>query len=1599
MKKFENPALKRFASAILIFVVAISCFQGIAFAEEETPSVAEDMTLSEIEDADGTEMEICMEEETLPVETVYESQEEIYRVIYEDDFEDVQGELPQNAYTKKEGATDFMVAENFIGYHGWTLGGPDAAIQNSLNIFQIDADPDPEKSGNKVLKFQKLPSQIGTNDNLHTNTHMKKTFEGTIEYAVIKISFDMYYTKNVHTIEAFNFSLAPFLDRFRSEYYTVRGGTTYNYNASEKEIMFNQPNKWHKFELYLNYDKNTVSVYVDDTQIGPIQKVTSIEPFYRLLMFQERGQHASKNAFRIDNLRIVHQASPLYVNFEEISNGQTTDNVVSDLNLISKNDKYAFEWTSSNPEVLTDDGVVLVPDFLDASVKLTAKVKDLLSGDVIDEQIFNLTVPFNGNILWYEDFEDAEPDTDLVVDANSGYKDWRVIPNLTVNGEFSTVERAAAEGTFLRIKKDPQNPSNKALNVARKLNHSYHTSPVDGKEITDWVGRLKFPAENEFTKDMVYFGGRINISMNNGRIRMGNFFGALYNDRWEPSADFNSGAEIVFTEEEKALFKLKKWNTFGVLMNFFDHKAQLYINSQPVGPEVFMSLSKIDLIEINIPRAGWGGDNYLDDVHFKRHIKTNEEWLKLAIDKIDVEYDKAGITQSVVLPSTSLYGTSIEWTSSDPEVIATDGAIKRPIGEDKDVVLTANVTREGTTFTKDFEITVKGYSEVEYISENLSFEDIGNGQHSWHITEDLSLTDNFNSASISWESSNTDVLKHDGTVILPDSDIPVTLKGIFTSPDGTFTRKYNLVIAGRGKVLHLEDFSAPTTEGQSVDGWNGWTIATPYKLPSINAVIRKDVNDTLKPYDEAEKVLSISRYMTSAEGVVCNQKVNMAFPKKVDAEIMRIDFDCLFRDEKTTLYVELDGMNRHYGISQTGMGLKVLPEHPYGKTLSTNKWHHFTIEINRYTSEYTLYLDYEKLNDEPVYEPGAYSIDGLNFYSNHKTAGVHETFMIRNIMVRDITLDPKEAVLRAEEALEQPVIDYETGKVNLPLYGVENTEVSWTSSDAEIIGADGRVTKPRVEKTVVLTAKVEKNGEFINKDFSYRVQASSGNETPTVEILEIIASQLNEEDITDERRFRLTKNLELPTEITDGRASDIGGVDITWESNYPAIINNKGEIFRQPYEAAATLTATISSKTNPEIKATKDLKFAVDAGAEILVQYLYDDMEESYAGSEISSWSTMQLRAREANTEYGTQVFADKAPTDRYLPYDEANKAMFLNRYTNAKYDMVTGMSHTMLLHPKTGENYHGDFLVLDFRVQFRNAGDIIKGEIYCIDGTYITITPTSINVDGFMNKKFGTALEPLVWHDVSFYYDIKSYRLDIYINGEKVTDDPIEYGSGSQPFFHQWRLFCDHMNYIVVDEMRVRRFSLPDAETVVTDALARIELETSLNEDVKLPSYVGNCSVSWKSSDDGVVSGGGKINPSSSVDKKATLTAVVRYENVVKTKSFDVTVPAQTSYKMAYEIKNISVSDNKISSICAVKQNAFEGKAKLMVAVYDRNEFVNFYVYDVSDSPEGASFSVNTDISLASCTNSKVTAYMVDGDRDNETISNLQIYRKEKSI
>lgn len=1579
MIKTVNSIIKKFVSSALSFVMVLSCFSGLVFAEEaDVVSGEENIPLNqEFSSLALTEQQSLSSDEP-----------EVYRVIYEDDFEDVEGLLPQNVYTKKEDATNFLDAESFIGYHGWTLGGPDAAIQNSLDIFQIDADPEPEKSGNKVLKFQRQPSQIGTNDNLHTNTHMKKTFENPIDNAVVKISFDMYYTKNSIANEAFNFSLAPFLDKFRSEYYTVRGGKTYNYNADEKQIMFNQPNKWHKFELYLNYDINRVSVYVDDTQIGPIHSVTTIEPFYRLLMFQERGQHASKNIFRIDNLRIVHQAAPLYVSFAEISNGQDKDNITGNLNLIEKNDKYAFEWSSSDSECITNEGVVNVPDFIDKNVTITAKVKDLITESEIDTQKFDLTVPFKGDILWTEDFEDAEPDTDLVVDVNTGYKAWRVIPNLTVNGAPSTLERAAAEGTFLRIKTDPLNPTNKALNVARKLNYSYHTSPVDGKEITDWVGRLKFPAENDFTRDMVYFGGRINISMSNGRIRMGSFFGTLFDDHWEPSSFFNSGADVNFTAEEKALFKLKKWNTFGVVMNFFDHKAQLYINQVPVGPEVFMSLSVIDMLEINIPRAGWGGDNYLDDLHFKRHIKENEEWISLALDKIDIEYNEEGITESVVLPATSLYGTTLEWTSSDKNTIATDGAIKRPVGVDAHVVLTANVTREGVTQTKEFPIIVKGYSEAEYVSNNLKFSEIGNNQRSWYITDNLSLMNEYDGVSVSWESGNTEVLSHRGVVTRKDTDVPVTLKGTFTTSADTFTKEYNLVIAGRGKVLHIEDFSTPTTEGQSIDGWNGWSIAEPYKLPSINATIRKNINDTLKSYEEAEKVLSISRYMTAAEGVVCNQKVQLSFPQ-VKAEIMRIDFDCLFKDEKTTLYVELEGMNRHYGISQTGMGLKVLPEHPYGKTLSTNKWHHISIEINRYTSEYTLYLDYKKLNDEPVYEPGACYINGINFYSNHKTAGVHETFMINNIMVRDITLAPQEAVERAEAALETGDIDYETGRINLPLYGIENTAISWTSSDPEIITDDGKVTKPRTQKDVVLTAKVEKGEAYVTKDITVTVLPSNGRETPTVEILEIIASQLKEEDITDERRFRLTKNLNLPTEIITGRAADIGGVDITWDSNYPAIINNKGEIFKQPYEAAATLTATISSKTNPEIKATKELKFAVDAGAEMLAEYLFDDMDESNAGAEISSWSTMQLRAREADTEYGTQVFADKAPTDRYLPYDKANKAMFLNRYTNAGHDMVTAMSHTMLLHPKTGENYHGDYLVLDFRVQFRNSSDTIKGQIYCIDGTYITITPSAINVDGFVNKKFAVPLEPLVWHDIAFYYDIKSYRLDIYVNGEKFTDEPIEYGAGSQPFFHQWRLFCDHINYIVVDEMRIRRFSLPDAESVVSDAMEKTEIPLTITEDIKLPSYVGNCSVSWKSSDETIITAGGNINPSSSSAKTATLTASFRYGSIIKTKSFNVSLPVQTPYKKAYEIKNIAVSDNRVTGFEIVKMNETDTSSKLMVALYDKNEFKNLYLYDFGETALNAPYSVNTDISLEGMSNYKIMAFVVDGDNNNKVISN----------
>lgn len=75
------------------------------------------------------------------------------------------------------------------------------------------------------------------------------------------------------------------------------------------------------------------------------------------------------------------------------------------------------------------------------------------------------------------------------------------------------------------------------------------------------------------------------------------------------------------------------------------------------------------------------------------------------------------VVSDIVLPSAAPDNTPVSWSSSRPDLITADGKVKRPQGENADVVLTAAVSDGRVTETKSFELTVVGIKNETPVKE------------------------------------------------------------------------------------------------------------------------------------------------------------------------------------------------------------------------------------------------------------------------------------------------------------------------------------------------------------------------------------------------------------------------------------------------------------------------------------------------------------------------------------------------------------------------------------------------------------------------------------------------------------------------------------------------------------------------------------------------------------------------------------------------------------------------------------------------------------------------------------------------------------------
>ena len=165
--------------------------------------------------------------------------------------------------------------------------------------------------------------------------------------------------------------------------------------------------------------------------------------------------------------------------------------------------------------------------------------------------------------------------------------------------------------------------------------------------------------------------------------------------------------------------------------------------------------------------------------------QNKDEVFEAEVSNLSIDTELSG---NIALPSSTKRGSVITWKSSDTSVIADDGTVV-PNKEEKKATLTATVTYEGKTDTKAFEVTVAAdpakITEADAEELNLPAKTETN----------LTLPSKGTYGStITWASSNTNVISRTGAVILPAEEIVVVLTATIRKGSAKTTKTFQIKV-------------------------------------------------------------------------------------------------------------------------------------------------------------------------------------------------------------------------------------------------------------------------------------------------------------------------------------------------------------------------------------------------------------------------------------------------------------------------------------------------------------------------------------------------------------------------------------------------------------------------------------------------------------------------------------------------------------------------------------------------------------------------------------------------------------------------------------
>lgn len=253
------------------------------------------------------------------------------------------------------------------------------------------------------------------------------------------------------------------------------------------------------------------------------------------------------------------------------------------------------------------------------------------------------------------------------------------------------------------------------------------------------------------------------------------------------------------------------WHTYRISVSPTFIATFIDGNLAAINKNVTTKLSELGTdLPMNFGKSTWAGDKY-----YNGGLDNIKIW-KAAYVSDGMVWDGAtlpGSTEgSVTLPAKDALGNTITWSSSNTAVLGNDGTLVKAPAQDTDVTFTAKSTVNGIEYTKTFTVNVAAaITAADAAAERLLVD--------YQLTAGATLPTAIAAApdaKVTWKSSDTSLVKDDGTVVGADGDAEKTVDLTATVTLGTTstTKKFTGVRVMPKSAQKLSSY----TRDRSING-------------------------------------------------------------------------------------------------------------------------------------------------------------------------------------------------------------------------------------------------------------------------------------------------------------------------------------------------------------------------------------------------------------------------------------------------------------------------------------------------------------------------------------------------------------------------------------------------------------------------------------------------------------------------------------------------------------------------------------------------------------------------------------------------------------